>query len=331
MALGTLQDRRVAIAPMMDWTDRHDRYFLRLISPHAWLYTEMVTTPAIMHADRDRLLGFNDPEEHPIALQLGGSDPTQLAESARIGTDYGYDEINLNCGCPSDRVQSGQFGACLMNTPSVVAQGVTAMRAATSLPVTVKCRIGIDDSDEYAFFRAFIDPIADAGCSIFIIHARKAWLNGLSPKENRDVPPLRYEVVYRLKQERPDLTIIINGGIKSLSDCQTHLRHVDGVMIGREAYQNPWFLTELERGIFGHDAGLSRADIARQMVPYLNQMAEKGTPARSITRHMLGLFNGQAGGRHWRRILTEGLLSGETPAELIERALPHRDYGNLSA
>lgn len=313
---------RLSIAPMMDWTDRHDRFFLRLISRNALLYTEMVTAAAILHGDRQRLLSFNKPEEHPVALQLGGSDPQQLAEAARIGTDFGYDEINLNCGCPSDRVQSGQFGACLMNTPEIVAAGVQAMRQVTHLPITVKCRIGIDDSEEYAFLRQFVDIVADAGCTIFIIHARKAWLNGLSPKENRDIPPLRYEVVYQLKQDRPDLTILINGGIKTSQACQAHLTYVDGVMIGREAYQNPWILTEIEQSLFGAVADYNRADIARKMIPYMERMAaEFGTPARAITRHMLGLYNHQPGGRQWRRILTEGARDGEAPAQLIERAL----------
>ena len=316
-----LNDRRVSIAPMMDWTDRHDRYFLRLISPHSWLYSEMVTASAIIHGDRQRLLGFNKPAEHPVALQLGGADAAQLAEAARIGADFGYDEINLNCGCPSDRVQSGQFGACLMHTPNIVAEAVTAMRRAVSIPVTVKCRIGIDDSEDYGFFRAFIDRVADAGCRVFIVHARKAWLNGLSPKENRDIPPLQYDLVYRLKQDCPDLTVIINGGITTLAACQDHLAHVDGVMIGREAYHNPWFLTELEQAIFNNPIPHSRADIVRAMVPYIEAMAAQGTPPRSITRHMLGLYNARRGGRLWRRILTEGIRPDESPGTLIERAL----------
>jgi tRNA-dihydrouridine synthase A len=314
-------DRRLSIAPMMDWTDRHDRYFLRLISPNAWLYSEMVTAPAIIHGDRHKLLSFNRPEEHPIALQLGGADADQLAEAARIGADFGYDEINLNCGCPSDRVQSGQFGACLMHSPNTVAKAVSAMRHAVNLPVTIKCRIGIDDSEDYPFLRDFIDPIADAGCKIFIVHARKAWLKGLSPKENRDIPPLCYDVVYRLKQDRQDLTIIINGGITTLAACHDHLNHVDGVMIGREAYHNPWFLTELEQGIFNGPIAENRADIARAMIPYLEEMAAQGTPVRAITRHMLGLYNARRGGRLWRRILTEGIRPGETPTALMERAL----------
>ncbi|MGB1077346.1 MAG: tRNA dihydrouridine(20/20a) synthase DusA [Bdellovibrionales bacterium] len=290
----------VSIAPMMAWTDKHCRFFHRLISPNSILYTEMVTTGALIHGDQERHLAYNE-QEHPVALQLGGNDPKDLAFSAKLGEKYGYDEINLNCGCPSDRVQNGAFGACLMNDPQLVASCVSAMREAVDVPVTVKCRIGIDNSDDYEFLETFVTTVADSGCDTFIIHARKAWLQGLSPKENREIPPLKYEVVQRIKDTYPHLNIILNGGIKDIQSVQDHLEHFDGVMIGREAYQNPWILSEIERVIFNHDS-LSRIDVAHKIQTYIN---ENEYQPQNVTRHIMGLFKGQAGGRLWRQFLSE--------------------------
>jgi tRNA-dihydrouridine synthase A len=314
--------KEISVAPMMDWTDRHCRYFLRLIAPHALLYTEMVTTGAIIHGARDRFLRFS-PAEHPVALQLGGSDPKALAECAKIGADYGYDEINLNCGCPSDRVQNGEFGACLMAKPAHVAESVAAMIAATDKPVTVKCRIGIDECDELPFLTDFVGQVAAAGCKKFIIHARKAWLNGLSPKENREIPPLRYDIAAAIKQRWPHLTVILNGGITAMNGISSALETFDGAMIGREAYQNPYFLADIEREIFGNKSILSRETAARAMIPYIEQQARDfGTPVKTVTRHILGLFKGQRGGASWRRYLSENShKDGITPARLIEGAL----------
>ena len=306
---------------MLDWTDRHCRYFLRLISRHSWLYTEMITTAAILHGDRDRLLGFH-PGEAPVALQLGGSDPLELARCARIGAERGYAEINLNVGCPSDRVQSGRFGACLMAEPALVAEGVAAMIAAVSIPVTVKCRIGIDAQEDYATFAGFIDTVALAGCRTFIIHARKAWLQGLSPKENREIPPLRYDWVYRLKRERPGLEVILNGGIRSLGEAQVHLVEVDGVMLGREAYHNPWLLAEVDRTLYGDVRPLAdRQAIARAMLPYIEDQLARGVYLKHITRHMLGLFQGQPGARAWRRHLSENAHRPGADLRVMEDAL----------
>lgn len=314
------KNKEISIAPMMDWTDRHCRYFHRLISPHARLYTEMVTTGALIHGERDRFLHYSD-QEHPIALQLGGSEPDDLARCAAIGEEYGYDEINLNCGCPSDRVQKGAFGACLMERPDNVADSVAAMMKATALPVTVKCRIGIDDSDDLPFLDNFISRVADAGCSMFIIHARKAWLQGLSPKENREVPPLRYDIAAAIKDKYPHLRIIVNGGIRTLGDVRTHLAVFDGVMIGREAYQNPWFLAELEREIFGNDAVMAPEDVVRAMIPYIRaQQDQYGTPVKSIVRHMTGMFPGMRGARRYRQILSSAHEDGTT-ADILEKAL----------
>ena len=314
---------KISVAPMMDWTDRHYRFFLRLLSPHARLYTEMVTTGAILHGDRNRHLAF-DLSEHPLALQLGGSDPVALAECAKIGEDYGYDEINLNCGCPSDRVQNGSFGACLMKNPSHVAECIEKMMLATHIPVTVKCRIGVDDCDEIPFLMDFISKIKSVGCKIFIIHARKAWLHGLSPKENREIPPLRYDIAAHVKNEHPDLRIIVNGGIKDIPSMQKFLEIFDGAMIGREAYQNPYFMAELDHALWRTPLP-ERAAIARAMIPYMEQQArDRGTPVKSITRHMLGLYQGQRGGRGWRRVLsTEAFREGVNPRLLIENALRH--------
>jgi tRNA-dihydrouridine synthase A len=305
----------------MDWTDRHCRFFHRLMTRHARLYTEMVTADAIIHGKRDRLLAFS-PEEHPIALQLGGSDPVKLAEAAAIGAERGYDEINLNVGCPSDRVQVGRFGACLMAEPALVAACVRAMQARVAVPVTVKCRIGIDDQDSEADFQRFIDTVADAGCSIFIVHARKAWLDGLSPKENREIPPLDYRRVYRLKAARPDLTVVINGGIATLDEAAQHLAHVDGVMLGRAAYQTPYILADVDRRVFGTTTqSIPRDEVLRRLLPYLDTHIDRGGRANNLLRHILGLYHGQPGGRRFRRHLSvEGTKPG-AGAEVLAQAL----------
>jgi tRNA-dihydrouridine synthase A len=298
-------DRRLSVAPMMDWTDRHCRFFLRLITVRALLYTEMVPTGAILFGDRERFLRF-DPAEHPVALQLGGADPDQLARCAEQGAARGYDEINLNVGCPSDRVQNARFGACLMAEPNLVAACVRALRAATRVPVTVKTRIGIDAQDSYDFLRRFVDAVARAGCRTVILHARKAWLSGLSPKENRELPPLRYEMVHRVKADFPELEIIANGGIRTIEQARAQLAKVDGVMIGRAAYQNPYALTEWERALLGTAAPApSRFEIVRRLLPYIERELAEGTPLCAITRHILGLFNGLPGARAWRRHLSE--------------------------
>jgi len=295
----------ISIAPMMDWTDRHCRYFHRFLSPSAHLYTEMVTTGALIHGDRDRHLRFSE-QEQPVALQLGGSDPAALALCAKMGEDYGYDEINLNCGCPSDRVQNGNFGACLMAEPELVASCVAAMADKVSIPVTVKCRIGIDNCDEIPFLTRFLEEVSQAGCQKFVVHARQAWLKGLSPKENREIPPLRYDLVQYFKKTFEHIDIVVNGGIKTIDEIQGHLTHFDGVMIGREAYQNPWFLAEIEQQIQGNNHIVSREAVAELMLPYIAEQEKRyGTPAKSIVRHMLGLYNGLPGARKWRRILTE--------------------------
>ena len=306
---------------MMDWTDRHDRYFLRLISRRMRLYTEMITTGAILHGDRDRFLAF-DPAERPLALQLGGAVPEELAVCARLAAERGYDEVNLNVGCPSDRVQNARFGACLMAEPALVADCVAAMRAAVSIPVTVKTRIGIDEQDSYDALRAFVETVAAAGCETFIIHARKAWLQGLSPKQNREIPPLHYERVYRLKQDVPALEIVINGGIVTLDEAEAHLRQVDGVMIGRAAYQAPYILAEADRRFFGDDQPPpSREEVVLRLLPYVQAQRERGVPVKSITRHILGLFNGLPGARLWRRHLSESAHRPGAGPEIIEQAL----------
>jgi tRNA-dihydrouridine synthase A len=312
---------RFCIAPMMDWTDRHDRFFLRLISRHARLYTEMITSGALLHGDRARFLRF-DPAEHPVALQLGGSEPDALARCAEFGEAAGYDEINLNCGCPSDRVQVGQFGACLMKDPRRVAQCVGAMRKATALPVTVKCRIGVDDSEDYAFLKNFVETIAAQGCTTFIVHARKAWLSGLSPKENREIPPLNYPAVYRLKQEFQNLTVVINGGLRSLDAAQEQLTHVDGVMLGREAYENPWLLAEVDRRLFGAALPIpSRAQVVRGFYPYVERELASGAALAQLTRHILGIYRGQPGGRAFRRVLSQQACRPGAGLEVLEAAL----------
>ncbi len=290
---------------MMEWTDRHCRYFLRLLSKRTFLYTEMVTADAVLYGDRERVLGFS-PSERPVGLQLGGSDPEKLAAAAQIGADYGYGEINLNVGCPSDRVQSGRFGACLLAEPELVGECVAAMGASSGLPVTVKCRIGIDDQDEEADLDRFIDTVAEAGCGTFIVHARKAWLQGLSPKENRDVPPLDHARVHRLKQRRPELEIVINGGIASLDEARAQLAHVDGVMLGRAAYADPYLLAEVDRDLFGVEGKVpTRLDVLDAFLPYVETELLRGTRLNQMTRHILGLFHGQPRARAFRRHLAE--------------------------
>ncbi|MGB1111403.1 MAG: tRNA dihydrouridine(20/20a) synthase DusA [Gammaproteobacteria bacterium] len=312
--------RRLCVAPMMDWTDRHCRYFHRLISPRALLYTEMVTTGAILHGDQHRHLWFNE-EEHPVALQLGGSDPHALADCARIADGYGYDEVNLNVGCPSDRVQEGRFGACLMKEPGLVADCVAAMRAATALPVTVKHRVGVDDQDGFDDLCRFIEVVREAGCRSFIVHARKAWLSGLSPKQNREVPPLRYDMIRQVRETFPDIELIVNGGIKGSSLAKDLLEFSDGVMIGREAYHHPYILVDMERVLFGSSEGPTRFEVIQAMRPYVEDQLAKGVRLQSITRHILGLFQGQPGARHWRRHLSEWAHRKGAGSEVIADAL----------
>ena len=298
-------DRRFAIAPMMDWTDRHCRVFHRLMTRRARLYTEMLTTGAIIHGERSRLLGF-DASEHPVALQLGGSDPRDLATAAKIGEDFGYDEINLNVGCPSDRVKDGRFGACLMAEPALVAACVDAMKRAVAIPVTVKCRIGIDDQDPEIALNALARNVIAAGADALIVHARKAWLNGLSPRQNRDIPPLDYDRVYRLKAALPDVPIVINGGIASLAEAKHHLRFVDGVMLGRAAYQEPWRLLTADSELFGKAAPhATMKDVFEAMMPYIEGELAQGVRLHSITRHFVGAFHGVPGARAFRRHLAE--------------------------
>lgn len=305
---------------MMDWTDRHCRVLHRTLSSRALLYTEMLTTGAVLHGDRERLLAY-DPAEHPVALQLGGSEPADLAAAARIGAAEGYDEINLNVGCPSDRVQSGRFGACLMREPELVAECIAAIGAAVSVPVTVKCRIGVDEQEpEESLFR-LVDLSAQAGVKSFVVHARKAWLKGLSPKENRDVPPLDYPLVHRLKRERPDLTIVINGGVGNLDEAEDHLQHVDGVMLGRAAYHTPAILGEVDRRVFGVGEDVDAFRAVELYRPYVLERLAEGVHLAAMTRHMLGLFHGLPGARAWRRILTvEGVKTG-AGVEVIDAAL----------
>ena len=297
--------RQVCIAPMLDWTDRHERYFLRLISKHVFLYSEMVTTGAILQGNQPKVLDFNR-EEHPIALQIAGSDPKALALSAQIGESWGYDEINLNVGCPSDRVQSGRFGACLMAEPNLVADCISAMIENVKIPVSIKHRLGIDDLDSYELLYRFVDTISKTGCSLFIIHARKAFLKGLNPKENREIPPLIYDRVYQIKKDFPHLTIMINGGIKTIDEIKTHLEQVDGVMIGRAAYENPYLLSNIDQMIFGEQNPIkTRCEILKELLPYIEQQQMQGVHLKHISRHILSLFQGQVGSRAWRRYLSE--------------------------
>ncbi|MBX3508987.1 MAG: tRNA dihydrouridine(20/20a) synthase DusA [Parvibaculum sp.] len=306
---------------MMDWTDRHDRFFLRLISRRALLYTEMVTTGAVLHGDRQRLLGF-DASEHPVAVQLGGSEPAELAEAARIAADFGYDEVNLNVGCPSDRVQSGRFGACLMREPDLVARCVEAMRSAVTIPVTVKCRIGVDEQEPEEALPAMARAVRAAGCETLIVHARKAWLEGLSPKENRDIPPLDYPLVYRLKQSMPDMEIIINGGIATLDEAAAHMAYVDGAMLGRAAYQNPWLLAEVDSRFHGESAApRSRLEVLEAFLPYVERELARGTHLHAMTRHILGLFQGQPGARAFRRHISENAPRPGAGIEVIREAM----------
>ena len=310
---------RLSVAPMMDWTDTHCRVFHRLLAPHARLYTEMVHANAVIHGDRDRLLEL-DPSEHPVALQLGGSDPGLLAEAARIGAARGFDEVNLNCGCPSDRVQAGRFGACLMREPALVADAVAAMIAACEVPVTVKCRLGVDDDHDFGRFRDFVDAIAEAGCRLFVVHARNAWLKGLSPKENREVPPLRYDWAYRLKRERPGLQVVVNGGIAGEAEATAHLAHADGAMLGRAAYHDPYLLHRLDVAWWG-GALRPRAALLRDLRPHVEAQLARGVHLKHIVRHVLGLFAGERGGRAFRQVLSEGAHRPGADWSLVERAL----------
>ncbi|KFN42656.1 tRNA dihydrouridine(20/20a) synthase DusA [Arenimonas oryziterrae] len=314
---------------MMDWTDRHCRAFHRVLAPSARLYTEMVHAQAVLHGDRERLLGF-DVSEHPVALQLGGSEPGLLAQAARIGEDFGYDELNLNVGCPSDRVQAGRFGACLMKEPDLVADGIAAMTAAVAVPVTVKCRLGVDELEDYDRFLAFVDTVSAAGCRIFVVHARKAWLQGLSPKENREIPPLRYDWVHRLKRERPGLTVAINGGLATVEDSLAQLEWVDGVMLGRVAYHEPYRLHQLDAAMTGA-APRSRSELLRHYLAYVETQLSRGVALKHISRHILGLFHAQPGGRQFRQILSEGAPRHGAGIELLERALAATDLRENAA
>jgi tRNA-dihydrouridine synthase A len=309
---------------MMDWTDRHCRRLHRELSGRARLYTEMLTADAVLHGDRERLLGF-DAAEHPVALQLGGSEPAKLRAAARLAEDLGYDEINLNVGCPSDRVQSGRFGACLMTEPALVAECMAAIGGAVRVPATVKCRLGVDDQDPETSLFGLVDPCAAAGVSVFVVHARKAWLKGLSPKENRDIPPLDYPLVYRLKRERPALTVVINGGIPDLDTAVAHLAHVDGVMLGRAAYHEPGLLGEADRRLFGEGTNVTPRDAVAAYLPYVGAQLARGTHLAAMTRHMLGLFHGRPGARTWRRILTVDGAKPGAGVEVIERGLAALD------
>ena len=313
---------RLSVAPMMEWTDRHCRYFHRLLSRRARLYTEMVTTGALLHGDVPRHLDF-DAAEHPVALQLGGSEPAELARAARLGEQWGYDEINLNCGCPSERVQRGSFGACLMAEPRLVADGVKAMVDVVAVPVTVKHRIGIDKVESYDFVRDFVGTVAEAGCGVFIVHARNAWLKGLSPKENREVPPLRYELVHRLRRDFPRLAFAINGGITTDQAVQEQLGALDGVMVGREAYHHPWWLAGWDARFYGEPpSGLQREQVEEAMVAYMErEQAARGTPWHAIARHMMGLYHGLPGARRWRQVWSDHSLKGRPPREVM--ALAH--------
>ncbi|MEO6172433.1 MAG: tRNA dihydrouridine(20/20a) synthase DusA [Arenimonas sp.] len=311
---------RLSVAPMMDWTDTHCRAFHRILAPHARLYTEMVHAQAVIHGDRDRLLGF-DQSEHPLALQLGGSDPAHLAEASRIAEQWGYDEINLNVGCPSDRVQAGRFGACLMKEPGLVADCIAAMIAAVKIPVTVKCRLGVDELETYEHFLGFVDTVSQAGCHFFVVHARKAWLSGLSPKENREIPPLRYEWVYDLKKQRPDLSIVLNGGLSTVEASLEVLPHVDGVMIGRMAYHEPYRLHQLDCAVYTPGAAVeTRENLLLKYREYVEQQCARGIAVKHITRHILGMFHAQAGGRMFRQVLSEKAYKSQG-WEIIEEAM----------
>lgn len=310
---------KVSVAPMMGRTDRHERRFLRQMSPSVLLYSEMITTGALLHGDAGRFLRF-DAFEKPVALQLGGSEPDALARCAEMAARRGYDEINLNVGCPSDRVRSARFGVCLMNEPALVAAGVRAMSAAVDIPVTVKTRIGVDDNDSWEHFRGFVETVAEGGCGTFIVHARKAWLKGLSPRENREIPPLRHDTVHRLKSEFPELEVVINGGIVDVAGVKAHLRHVDGVMIGRAAYENPWLLARIEAEIFGGRPPPSRHAALDGYLSYVDRELVAGVPLPALTRHTLGLFRGLRGARAWRRMVGEDARSPNADSGLVRRA-----------
>jgi len=313
-------DRTLSVAPMMDWTDRHCRYFHRLLAPDAVLYTEMVTTGAIIHGDANRYLAYN-PEEQPVALQLGGSEPEDLAVCARIAQQRGFNEINLNVGCPSDRVQRGRFGACLMLEPDLVKDCMSAMLDAVDIPVTIKTRLGVDDHYSYQYMSDFVGRVAESGCSVFVMHARKALLAGLSPKQNRDVPPLHYDWVYRLKQESPRLQVIINGGIDSVGMVKSQLEHVDGVMLGRAAYHTPWLLAECQQQLFENQMTTSREDIIESMNQYIERQVSSGVAVKHVSRHLLGLFQGLPGAKAWRRYLSENAYRDDNNTELLNQAL----------
>ncbi|MDO3386967.1 tRNA dihydrouridine(20/20a) synthase DusA [Gilvimarinus sp. SDUM040013] len=320
-------NRRFTCAPMMDWSDRHCRYFWRLLSKHAVLYTEMVTTGALIYGDRERFLRFNA-EEAPVALQLGGSDPEALAQCAAYAEQWGYSEVNLNCGCPSDRVQSGRIGACLMAEPELVRECMSAMMERVGIPVSIKHRIGIDDMEDYAGLLNFVDTVARSGCTTFIVHARKAWLQGLSPKENRDIPPLDYELVARLKQERPNLEIIVNGGIKTLNQCQELLTGLDGVMLGREIYANPYLMADVDKIIYGATTPPpSRLEVMREFVNYCEEELSKGVKLSSMTRHTLGLYQGLPGARRFRRVISENAHKSGAGVDVIWQALQEVESG----
>lgn len=316
----TKLNRKFTVAPMLDWTDRHCRYFHRLLTQKSLLYTEMVTTGALLHGDPERHLRFNQ-AEHSVALQLGGSEPQEMAECARLAASYGYDEVNINVGCPSERVQKGAFGACLMAEPDLIAECVSAMQAAVNIPVTVKNRIGIDDQDDYAGLHHFVSTVSQAGCQTFIIHARKAWLKGLSPKENREIPPLRYDLVYAIKQAFPHLEIIINGGITTLEQCQQHLQHVDGVMMGREAYHNPWLLAQVDSALYGVDDPFQdRKAVLEAFLAYVQAQQAAGVALNHMSRHILGLFQGMPGARAFRRLISENAHKQNAGVELLRDA-----------
>ena len=318
----SLHQKHFAVAPMMEWTDRHYRFLVRLMTKQTRLYTEMITSAALIHGDKKRFLQYHQ-SEHPIALQLGGSDPSDMRQSAIWGAEAGFDEININVGCPSDRVQSGRFGVCLMREPDLVAQCVSAMQAAVDIPVTVKCRIGVDDDDSYEFLTTFIEKISAAGCSTFILHARKAWLKGLNPKQNREIPTLNYQRVYKLKGDYPHLNIWINGGIDSIEDVKTHLSYVDGVMVGRHAYKHPLFLRNIDQTLFNQPAAntISVEDIIQQYNCYVEDNLKSGVPLSSMTKHILNLYQGVAGAKHWRRYLSENMHKQGAGVEVIHGAL----------
>ncbi|HIP94660.1 MAG TPA: tRNA dihydrouridine(20/20a) synthase DusA [Leucothrix sp.] len=314
-------NHRFCVAPMLDWTDRHERFLLRLMSKHALLYTEMVTTGALIHGDKQRHLQFNA-EEHPVALQLGGSDPKDMTLCAKMAEDYGYDEVNINVGCPSDRVQHGAFGACLMAKAELVAENVAAMQKMVDIPVTVKNRIAIDEMPEYETLYNFLHVVSQAGCKTFIIHARKAWLKGLSPKQNRDIPPLNYKLVYQIKQEFPELEIIINGGIQTLKECEQHLKQVDGVMMGREVYHNPFVMGEVDKRLYNDKTAreLSESEILNQYMDYMQSQLDQGVFLKHMSRHLLGLFTGKPGAKAWRRYISENAHKPGAGIEVIQRA-----------